>query len=170
MGETSMALLPVSCVQEREGDMSDNYNEPSDDGDEDFKNLRAKAKKADQIERENVSLKRELAFVKAGIPMDDPKVGYFVKGYDGELDPQAIRSAAEEAGFIQAPTQQEDPAVQQAQQGQQRVMAAASGAEPQFDPVGIQFGMEQAVQQGGLEGLSAYTQQYGVTFNPEPVK
>jgi hypothetical protein len=146
--------------------MSDNYDETPDDGDEDFKNLRAKAKRADALERENTQMKRELAFTKAGIPMDDPKVGYFVKGYDGELDPSAIRSAAEEAGFIQAPVQQEDPAVQQAQRGQQRVMQAASGAETQFDGAGIQFGAEQAMKEGGLEGLSAYSKQFGVTFNP----
>jgi hypothetical protein len=146
--------------------MSDNYDETPDDGDEDFKNLRAKAKRADALERENTQMKRELAFTKAGIPMDDPKVGYFVKGYDGELDPAAIRSAAEEAGFIQAPVQQEDPAVQQAQQGQQRVMQASAGSDPQFDGAGIQFGAQQAMKEGGLEGLSAYTKQYGVTFNP----
>jgi hypothetical protein len=146
--------------------MSDNYDETPDDGDEDFKNLRAKAKRADTLERENTQMKRELAFTKAGIPMDDPKVGYFIKGYDGELDPAVIRSAAEEAGFVQPPPQQVDPAVQQAQQGQQRVMRASSGAETQFDQAGIRFGAEQAMAEGGLEGLSAFTKQYGVTFNP----
>ena len=147
--------------------MSDNYNETPDDGDEDFKNLRAKAKRADALESENAQMKRELAFVKAGIPMEDPKMGYFMKGYDGELDPSAIRSAAEEAGFIQAPVQQQDPAVLQAQQAQQRVMQASSGSEAQFDETGVQFGMEQAMNEGGLEGLSAFTKQFGVTFTPK---
>lgn len=149
--------------------MSDNYNEP-DDGDdaEDFKNLRAKAKKADQIERENASLKRELAFTKAGIPMEDPKMGYFMKGYEGDLDPSAIKQAAIDAGFIAPPQQQQDPVVDQAREGQQRVMAASSGTEPVDDGFGVQFGMDQAYAEGGLEGLSAYAQQYGVTFtSPE---
>lgn len=147
--------------------MSDNQYEPDESGDdaEDFKNLRAKAKKADQYEREMLTLKRELAFTKAGIPLDDPKMTYFVKGYDGDLDPQAIRSAATEAGFISAPGP--DPAVQQAQQGQQRVMDATTGTEPQFDESGVHFGMEQALNEGGLDGLSAYASQYGVTFNSE---
>ena len=33
-------------------------------------------------------MKRELAFTKAGIPLEDPRIDYFVKGYDGELDPR----------------------------------------------------------------------------------
>lgn len=149
--------------------MADNYIEVDEDTDdaEDFKNLRAKAKKADALERENAQIKRELAFTRAGIPMDDPKVGYFVKGYDGELDPSAIRAAAEEAGFIAPAPVQEDPAVQQAQQGQRAVMAASSGSDSAFDESGIRYGMEQAIAEGDLEGLSAYTQQFGVTFNSE---
>lgn len=146
--------------------MADNYNEvDDDDSDEDFKNLRAKAKKADQFERELAQAKRELAFTKAGIPSDDPRMGYFVKGYDGDLEPTAIRQAAIEAGFMQAPPQVVDPAVQQAQHGQAAVMAASSGAESGDDYTGIAFGMEQAFAEGDLEALSAYTQQFGVTFN-----
>lgn len=47
------------------------------------------------------SLKREVAFIKAGIPMDNPMAKYFVKGYDGDISPEAIRTAAEEAKLIQ---------------------------------------------------------------------
>lgn len=167
MGATSTPLLPVSCVQEREDDMSDNYNETDDDGDEDFKNLRAKARKADQFERENSQLKRELAFTKAGIPMEDPRMGYFVKGYEGDLEPDSIKQAAIDAGFIAAPQQPADPAVDQARQGQQRVMAASTGTAPVDDGAGVMYGMRQAYAEGDLAALSAYTEQYGVTFNPE---
>jgi ribosomal protein L12E/L44/L45/RPP1/RPP2 len=152
--------------------MSDNYTESTeneDDG-EDFKNLRAKAKKADQLERENAQMKRELAFTKAGIPMEDPKIGYFVKGYDGDLEPDAIRQAALEAGFISAPPAPADPAVDQARQGQARVVAASAGTASEFDPASIEHSMEQGYAEGGLAGLSSVTQRYGVTFNPEPVK
>lgn len=148
--------------------MSDNYNEPDDDGDEDFKNLRAKAKKADQYERENLSLKREMAFVKAGIPMEDPRMGYFVKGYEGDLEPSSIKQAAIDAGFIAAEVVV-DPALDQARAGQQRVLAASSGSAPVDDGAGIAYGMQQAYAEGDLDGLSAYTAQYGITFNPEPI-
>ena len=46
------------------------------------------------------ALKREMAFIKAGIPTDNPMSKYFVKGYDGEVTPEAIRQAAEEANLI----------------------------------------------------------------------
>jgi len=148
--------------------MSDNYTEPLDDDDdendgpEDFKNLRAKARKADKIERELAQAKRELAFVKAGIPMDDPKMGYFVKGYEGDLEADKIREAAYSAGFMQAPEKTPDPLVEQARQGQQRVMNASQGTEPSFDPTDGLRQMEQAFAEGGLDAMFGVAQQYGV--------
>jgi len=148
--------------------MTDNSTafDPDDDRDdnEDFRNLRTKAKKFDEVAGERDSLKRENAFLRAGIPIEDPRMAYFVKGYDGDLEPSAIRQAAIDAGFMQAPTPPADPALDQAREGQQRALAASSGTEPIDDPMGVQVGMEEALAQGGLEGLSAFTQQYGVTF------
>lgn len=43
---------------------------------------------------------RELAFVKAGVDLNSPMARYFVKGYEGDLTPEAIRLAAEEAQLI----------------------------------------------------------------------
>jgi len=57
------------------------------------KTLREKAAEAEKLQR-------ELAFSKAGIPMDSPMSKYFVKGYEGEFTPEAIRKAAEEANLI----------------------------------------------------------------------
>ena len=45
-------------------------------------------------------LKRAEAFRSAGINPNDPRQAYFVKGYDGEIDPEPIRVAAVEAGFL----------------------------------------------------------------------
>lgn len=152
--------------------MSDQYSEMHDDDEqssEDFKNLRAKARKADQYERELAQARRELAFVKAGIPTDDPKMTYFVKGYEGELDPQAVRQAAIDAGFISVPQQEPDPAVLAAQAGQAAVLAASSGTDPAFDESAIGYQMDQAYAQGGLQALSDVAQKYGVTFNPTQV-
>lgn len=88
-----------------------------------------------QVEKENRELKKrlaeqetavkELAFLKAGIDLNDPKTKYFVKGYDGELTPEAIRAAAEEAQFV-APQQQ----IQDSdKQGWQTTNKIAAGAE-----------------------------------------
>lgn len=149
--------------------MTDNYTEPTDGDDEgdDFKNLRAKAKKADTLTSENATLKRELAFAKAGIPMEDPRIEYFVRGYNGELEPDAIRQAAVTAGFIQV-QQAPDPTLDQARQGQERVMAASSGTIPATQEDGG-YRMEQAYAEGGLAALSSVAQQYGVTFEPEEI-
>jgi hypothetical protein len=149
--------------------MTDNYTDTDDDGDEDFKNLRAKAKKADQFERENQTLKRELAFSRAGIPTDDPKIGYFVKGYEGDLEPDAIRQAAVDAGFITVQKAPADPVVDQAREGQERVFAAGSGTATEFDLGSVEFEMQAALAEGGLDGLSRVAQQYGVTFTPEEI-
>lgn len=57
--------------------------------------------------------KRELAFVKAGVPFDNPVAKYFIKGYDGEITPDAIRAAAEEANLIQPSKQAEETKAEQ---------------------------------------------------------
>lgn len=69
--------------------------EPQTDG---VKKLR---QRHDQLASEKAELERELAFTKAGIDPDDPKMSYFVKGYDGEMEAEAVRKAALEAGFIE---------------------------------------------------------------------
>lgn len=55
--------------------------------------LKAKAEQASQAER-------ELAFVKAGIDPNNPLSKYFIKGYEGDLNPDAIKAAALEAQLI----------------------------------------------------------------------
>lgn len=74
--------------------------------------LRARMK---QLEKENaekeqalaeaLNAKRELTFLKAGINPDEAKFKYFVKAYDGELAPDAIRQAAIEAQLMSPPNQ-----------------------------------------------------------------
>jgi hypothetical protein len=60
-----------------------------------------RAKEAEAAKAEVDSLKRELAFTKAGVPEDG--VGALLrKAWDGDTDPEAIRKAAEEYGIFQA--------------------------------------------------------------------
>jgi ribosomal protein L12E/L44/L45/RPP1/RPP2 len=153
--------------------MSDNYTQSDDDnGDDDRQTpaeLREAVKRGNRAKAEAETLRRENVFLRAGIDPDDTRLRYFVKGYDGELEPDAIRTAAVEAGFVQAPQQPVDAAVQQAQAGQAAVVAAATGVVPSFDESAVDYQMEQAYAEGGLQGLSDVAQQYGVTFNPTPV-
>jgi hypothetical protein len=69
---------------------------------EDLRALRAKAKEADKAVGELAALNRRVAFAEAGLPQE-PWRAYFDKGYEGDLTADAIKAAATEAGFLQAP-------------------------------------------------------------------
>jgi len=113
-----------------------------------------------QLESENATLKawanealdasRELAFVKAGIDTADPMAKYFVKGYDGEISPDAIRAAAIEARLIQ-----DTKAVQVAQEakGWDRTNQAASGNTVGEAPVDMVTRISKASSQSEIEML-----------------
>lgn len=53
-----------------------------------------------ELEASLQDLQRSEAFRSAGINPADARQQYFVKGYDGEMEAESIRSAAIEAGFI----------------------------------------------------------------------
>lgn len=109
------------------------YDEFYEDDDQQESNpVRARMKQLEKETRdlrkqvaEAQSAQKELAFVKAGIDLTSPMSKYFVKGYDGELTPEAIRLAAEEAQLV-APT----PQVQDTDKsGWQESNKIAAGAE-----------------------------------------
>jgi hypothetical protein len=115
----------------------DFYDDDDDQSNEPPQNpVRARMK---QLEKEAKELRRQVAefsqasremnFMKAGIATDDPKFKYFVKGYDGELSPEAIRQAAEEAQLI---TPQSNPmdSDKQAWQQSNRIAAGSETAPP----------------------------------------
>ena len=74
-----------------------------------MKQLEKEAKDLRKQVAEFSATQRELAFVKAGVDPASPQAKYFVKGYDGDLNPDAIRQAAEEAQLITPQTVQADP-------------------------------------------------------------
>ena len=90
--------------------------------------LKAAEAKAKELE----TAARELAFVKAGVDTNAPIAKYFVKGYDGELSPEAIRVAAQEANLIQPAPQDKVQASEQ--QAWARVNSASQAGE-KFEPV-----------------------------------
>ena len=153
--------------------MSSNYVDDdfdSEDEDSSPASLRRAANQAKKLRREVDGLRRELAFAKAGLPMNDPKMSYFIKGYDGDLDAEAIKEAAEAAGFLElqqsqaaqekAPEPQQ--IAQQALAGQDRVIAAAAGAVAEDVTEAAAFArMEQAMQEGGIEALMDVARAYG---------
>lgn len=151
--------------------MSDNYTDDdfeSDLADDSPSSLRRAANQSKKLRRELDSLKRELAFAKAGLPMNDPKMSYFIKGYDGDLDASAIRDAAEEAGFLsvtqEQPSAPEPAAVaQQALAGQAAVLAASAGAVAEDVTEAAAYArMEAALQEGGMDAFMDVVRSYGM--------
>jgi len=119
----------------------DNYDSDNQIEESDTRNpLRARMK---QLEKENAeakkllaeaeSAKRELAFVKAGLDPLSAKDKYFVKGYDGDLDPEAIRQAAVEAQLISSPQTQPSTDEMQAWQRTNKVAAGSQTSQPPVD-------------------------------------
>lgn len=62
----------------------------------------------DKAKAERDALKRENAFLKAGVNPEDSKAKWLVKGYDGELTPEAIKQAAVEAGLLEVDDEADD--------------------------------------------------------------
>ena len=150
--------------------MSDNYTDDDFDSDEepqgdpgDIKSLRRAASSKKKLEQENFELKRRLAFVEAGISMADPRMKYFIKGYDGEMEADAIRAAAMEAGFLASQSQGEDPNMAATAAAQNRVMQAASGVgyEGMTEDAALAQ-LEAAMQEGGVEAMLDVARQFGI--------
>ena len=91
---------------------------------DDLRALRKAAKERDDLAARMAQQERELAFAKAKLDLDDPKIKYFVKAYDGELTPEAIRTQAEADGFLEARRQ----ATQQDVATQHRIANASAGS------------------------------------------
>jgi hypothetical protein len=146
-----------------------------DDGDErkisltrkQIKSLEAKARKVDELEAQIAKMTKQQTFTEAGIDPSDPKMAYFVKGYDGEMTSEAIKAAATEAGFITAA--EPDPVQQENLQAMGRVANAAAGAPPM--PAGTEGAvvaeMEAALASGGKDAVMAVARKYGATFTDD---
>jgi len=119
----------------------DNYDSDNQIEESDTRNpLRARMK---QLEKENAEAKkllaeaevakRELAFVRAGLDPLSAKHKYFVKAYDGDLDPEAINQAAVEAQLISSPQTQTSADEMQAWQRTNKVAAGSQTSQPPID-------------------------------------
>lgn len=155
--------------------MSDNYIDDDIDSDSDsgegeagdIKSLRRAATGKKKLEQELAEARRQLAFARAGIDPDDPKMRYFVKGYDGELTAQAVREAAMEAGFLQqAPVA--DTSQREVAAAQDRIVSAAAGAvyEDTSEAAALAR-MESALEEGGMDAMMDVARQYGIPIGTE---
>lgn len=140
----------------------DTFNEDAEQQQETPKALREAANRSGKYKAEAETLRRENAFLKAGISVEDTRLSYFVKGYDGDLDPKAIRQAAIEAGFLQQQGQSNQQ-TQQTAEAQQRVMRASAGAVQEgTTESGAIAALEAAMAEGGVPAMLDVARQFGI--------
>ena len=65
-----------------------------------MKDLRDAAERGRKASQELDAMKREMAFLKAGVDLEKKAGQLLMKAYDGDLEPELIRAEAEELGAI----------------------------------------------------------------------
>lgn len=123
-----------------------------------MKQLEKDLREAKQQLAQSAETTKKLAFVEAGIPLDSPMSKYFIKGYDGELTPEAIREAAQEAQLI-APTQQVADTDKQAWRETNKI---AAGSEVSPAPPGWIQRIEAANSEAEMMSIFAEAQAQGI--------
>ena len=113
------------------------------------------------------ALEKDLAFMRAGIDTStNPMAGYFVKGYDGELTPEAIRSKAIEVGLLaETPPPEPDPIRQANLQAGERQSTIAQGGGS-VTPVGT-AALDEAFVQGGTDAMIQAAREMGIPIQNE---
>jgi len=112
--------------------MTDTYEPDDDDRDEpsprDLRHqLAERSREAEQLRAELEATRREAEFTKAlGENADAPWARYFRSGYDGDVNADAIRTAATEAGFL---TPVNNPPAADDYPAHARMASAAGGAD-----------------------------------------
>lgn len=126
----------------------------------DLRALQRTARDGKKAQDKLATYERRDAFEQAGVPLTDKRASYFIKGYDGDVSPEAISAAWEEA-FGQAPPESStDPAEAAAHQ---RVAAAATGAEPPKTSISL----EDLQNANSPEDVMALVDQAGMRFHRE---
>jgi hypothetical protein len=149
-----------------------NYEEDfyeDDDQPQESNPVRARMK---QLEKENREIrkalaeaeqaKREATFLKAGINPSEAKFKYFVKGYDGDLNPDAIIAAAEEAQLIAPSKPQVD---EEEKRGWQQTNKVAAGNESAPPPASWAKRIQDASSQEEVYQIFAEAREQGIEFD-----
>lgn len=123
-----------------------------------MKQLEKELREANKRLAETAEASKKLAFLEAGVPLDSPMAKYFIKGYDGDLNPEAIREAALEAQLI-APPKQVDDTDKQAWRETNRI---AAGSEVSPPPPGWIDRINAANSESELMSIFAEAQAQGI--------
>lgn len=123
-----------------------------------MKQLEKELREANKQLAATAEASKKLAFLEAGVPLDSPMAKYFIKGYDGDLNPEAIREAALEAQLI-APAQKVDDTDKQAWRETNRI---AAGSEVSPAPPGWIQRINAANSESELMSIFAEAQAQGI--------
>lgn len=126
-----------------------------------MKQLEKELREANKLIAASADATKKLAFVEAGIPLNSPMAKYFIKGYDGELTPEAIREAAMEAQLITP-----EPVVNEDDRNAWReTNRIASGSEVSPEPKGWAERINQAESESELLSIFAEAQAQGIDLS-----
>lgn len=109
----------------------DTDDQQEQQGNHNLRQMRKKARDFDTVATERDTLRRENAFLKAGIP-DTPQGRLMQKAFDGEPTVEAVRAFAIEHGVIEENS--EIPAEEIAAMGRADAASAGGGYTPQKAP------------------------------------
>lgn len=137
---------------------------------QDWGRFREEEKKRKAAEEKAKGLERDLAFRNAGInPADKdapPHTQMFVDAYKGDLDPKAIIAEAVKMNILAPEPAPTDPATQpanaQAAQGNSKIDNAANGAQPAEGGGTNVERIDQAFEEGGVDGMAAELAKQGI--------
>lgn len=131
--------------------------------------LRKANSRAKSATEENSVLRREIAFMKAGVDTDTPLGQLLFKGYDGELTKDAVVAFATQAGILKAPEAADPtktPEAQQAATQQAQVNSLAQGTAPERrGEDAMKARLIQAHQQGGSPAMLAAAAEMGLLIS-----
>lgn len=135
---------------------------------EDIRKLEKSGAKASELETEKAAMARELAFLKAGVDTESKVGKLLMKGWEGELDVEAIKAEASEIGALSAnatptPVEVDDG---EAESSDERSSLGAGANADQFR-TGDPDPQEEAVKAGrkAMAGGATEEDSLGVAFD-----
>jgi hypothetical protein len=129
--------------------------------------LRREKREREKSDERAKTAEKDLAFMRAGIDTStNPMAGYFVKGYDGEITPEAIKAKAIEVGLLQAPPPPEPDPVKQANLAAGERIATTAQGGGSITPAGT-AALDEAFVQGGTEAMIQAAREMGIPIQNE---
>jgi hypothetical protein len=110
-----------------------------------IRDLEAKARRTDELEAQLAQVTKDAAFTQALGPSTDPRLDYFRRGYQGDVNPEAIRQAATAAGFLAAESQPAADAQNNASAQDLSAHARMADASAGADAAGAPAGLSEAI-------------------------